>query len=93
MAKVKEVLESTEERGVTEAFDVDTLEADDDQELGVSEDVPQAADRDEAVPTPHTVQSLTERKAIIEALIYVADEPLNAKSIAEVLKESQPVKV
>ena len=40
---------------------------------------------------PYTVQSLEERKAIIEALIYVSDEPLNAKSIAAVLKEDQQV--
>lgn len=40
---------------------------------------------------PYTVQSLEERKAIIEALIYVSDEPLSAKSIAAVLKEDQQV--
>ena len=40
---------------------------------------------------PYTVQSLDERKAIIEALIYVSDEPLNAKAIAAVLKEDQQV--
>lgn len=40
---------------------------------------------------PYTVQSLEERKAIIEALIYVSDEPLSTKSIAAVLKEDQQV--
>jgi len=40
---------------------------------------------------PYTVQSLEERKAIIEALIYVSDEPLSAKGIAAVLKEDQQV--
>jgi segregation and condensation protein B len=40
---------------------------------------------------PYAVQSLDERKAIIEALIYVSDEPLSAKSIAAVLKEDQLV--
>ncbi|HYN23965.1 MAG TPA: SMC-Scp complex subunit ScpB, partial [Pyrinomonadaceae bacterium] len=48
-------------------------------------------ERDEADSTPLTVQSVGERKAIIEALIYVSDEPLNAKSIAEVLKEDPSV--
>lgn len=47
----------------------------------------------EAIPddAPYAVQSLDERKAIIEALIYVSDEPLSAKSIAVVLKEDQQV--
>jgi segregation and condensation protein B len=35
------------------------------------------------------VQSAHDRKAIIEALIYVSDEPINAKTIAEVLKEDE----
>ena len=35
------------------------------------------------------VQSAQERTAIIEALIYVSDEPINAKTIAEVLKEDE----
>ena len=46
---------------------------------------------DEEADRPLTVQSMGERKAIIEALIYVSDEPLNSKSIAEVLKEDQSV--
>lgn len=40
---------------------------------------------------PYSVQSLEERKSIIEALIYVSDEPLSAKTIAAVLKEEEPV--
>ena len=35
------------------------------------------------------VQNAGERSAIIEALIYVADEPLSAKTIAEVLKDDE----
>jgi segregation and condensation protein B len=38
---------------------------------------------------PHAVQSMVERKAIIEALIFVSDEPLSTKTIAEVLKEDR----
>src|SRR6476660_5577244 len=34
-------------------------------------------------------QSQTERAAVIEALIFVADEPLSAKTIADVLKEDK----
>ena len=36
------------------------------------------------------MQNAGERSAIIEALIYVSDEPLNARTIAEVLKEDEP---
>jgi segregation and condensation protein B len=36
-------------------------------------------------------QSQTERAAVIEALIFVSDEPLTAKTIAEVLKEDKEV--
>ena len=37
--------------------------------------------------TPHSIQSSAERRAIVEALIFVSDEPLSATSIADVLKE------
>ena len=36
-------------------------------------------------------QSQSERAAVIEALIFVSDEPLTAKTIAEVLKEDKEV--
>jgi segregation and condensation protein B len=36
-------------------------------------------------------QSQAERTAVIEALIFVSDEPLSAKSIADVLKEDKQV--
>src|SRR5688500_15163402 len=36
-------------------------------------------------------QSQAERAAVIEALIFVSDEPLTAKSIADVLKEDKEV--
>ena len=82
--------QSSRQHGTEEAFDVDTLAAEVDQELGAHEELSSVTERDE-VDSPSHVQSLAERKAIIEALIYVADEPLNAKSIAEVLKEDQAV--
>jgi segregation and condensation protein B len=58
-----------------------------------SVDVETSADMESSADdaSPYAVQSLEERKAIIEALIYVSDEPLNAKSIAVVLKEDQQV--
>ncbi len=82
--------QSSRQHGTEEAFDVETLAAEADQELGTPEELSSVSERDEVDSTPQ-VQSLAERKAIIEALIYVADEPLNAKSIAEVLKEDQAV--
>jgi segregation and condensation protein B len=39
----------------------------------------------------YAVQSDTERIAIIEALIFVSEEPLSAKTIADVLKEDRSV--
>ncbi|HZE70612.1 MAG TPA: SMC-Scp complex subunit ScpB [Pyrinomonadaceae bacterium] len=40
---------------------------------------------------PHTLQTMVERIGVIEALIFVAEEPLNAKTIADVLKEDRAV--
>jgi segregation and condensation protein B len=39
----------------------------------------------------YTVQSSAERIAIIEALIYVSEEPLSVKTMAEVLREDREV--
>lgn len=69
-------------------FTIASQEAD-----AVSEAAEQAAVEapvaDEAAP--HTVQNVGERMAIIEALIFVSDEPLSAKTIAEVLKDDREV--
>ena len=78
------------QQGTEQAFDVDPLAAEADGELETA-DSSREAERGEADLTPLTVQSVGERKAIIEALIYVSDEPLNAKSVAEVLKEDPSV--
>jgi segregation and condensation protein B len=49
--------------------------------------VPEAEDADdEALYAP---QSQAERAAVIEALIFVSDEPLSARTIADVLKEDK----
>lgn len=39
----------------------------------------------------HSLQSEAERAGVIEALIFVSDEPLSARSIADVLKEDKAV--
>ncbi|MGH9971002.1 MAG: SMC-Scp complex subunit ScpB [Pyrinomonadaceae bacterium] len=74
-----------------ELVDVDTLDTEADEQLAGIEETAAETEREERYGKPHTVQSPAERKAIVEALIYVADEPLSARSIAEVLKEDQPV--
>ena len=75
-AKAPETIASQEEEG-----SLDTTAA--------SQDIEQTQVADE--PAPHTVQNVAERMAIIEALIFVSDEPLSAKTIGEVLKEDREV--
>jgi segregation and condensation protein B len=41
--------------------------------------------------TTYQVQSAAERAAIIEALIFVSEEPISAKTIAELLREERSV--
>ena len=68
----------------------DTNASDTDDELNATDEFSQEAGGD--VDSSHlTVKSAGERMAIIEALIYVSDEPLSAKSVAEVLKEDTSV--
>jgi segregation and condensation protein B len=47
-----------------------------------------AAASDEA-ETPHNVRGMAEMMAIIESLIFVAEEPLSVKALADVLKEDR----
>jgi segregation and condensation protein B len=53
--------------------------------------VPAAATDAGAEPAPYTLQSQAERAGVIEALIFVSEEPLSGKTIAEVLKEDRAV--
>ncbi|HET9788126.1 MAG TPA: SMC-Scp complex subunit ScpB [Pyrinomonadaceae bacterium] len=74
------------QQGTEQAYepDIETVESESDESS-----LELAHDEEDA--TPIAVQNKEERTAIIEALIYVSDEPLNAKTIAEVLKEDQSV--
>jgi segregation and condensation protein B len=74
------------QQGTEQAYepDIESVE-------GESNDSSLELAHDDEDATPIAVQSTEERTAIIEALIYVSDEPLNAKTIAEVLKEDQSV--
>ena len=80
------IAESAEQLGGEEAFDIEIV-AGDEVDADLSGEV--EAGSDEPDESFQQVQSDSERMAIIEALIYVSDEPLSAKSIAEVLKEEQ----
>lgn len=68
----------------------DMTAGDTDDEMSATDESSQEEVGD--VGTSHlTVKNASERMAIIEALVYVADEPLSAKSVAEVLKEDTAV--
>jgi segregation and condensation protein B len=84
------VSEVAKQQGTEQAFDVDSPGVETDGELDNAESSSEV-ELVEVDSTPLTVRNVDERRAIIEALIYVADEPLNAKSIAEVLREDQSV--
>jgi segregation and condensation protein B len=76
--------ESAEQSAAADALDLELTagEADaDENELFVASDVEEPLQK---------VENAHERTAIIEALIYVSDEPLSAKTIADVLKEDEP---
>jgi len=84
----------TEQR--TEAIDEAALNEEASRELAAmvaeAEQSATAAESEDVDDTPlSSPQSQTERAAVIEALIFVSDEPLSAKSIADVLKEDKQV--
>jgi segregation and condensation protein B len=81
--KKSRVSESAAEAGVAEAFTADG----DGAAINDVDNTSLDAEADE----PLQVQNAGDRTAIIESLIYVSDEPLNAKTIAEVLKEDEPM--
>jgi segregation and condensation protein B len=61
--------------------------------LAKSEDEPSAPTEsvasEEDDDAPHNVRGMDEMMAIIEALIFVSEEPISAKSLADVLKEDR----
>lgn len=44
---------------------------------------------DDPAETPHSVRSMEEMMGIVEALIFVAEEPISTKALADVLKEDR----
>ena len=53
------------------------------------EDAVEAQPAIEESDTPHNVRSMAEMMAIIEALIFVSEEPLSTKALADTLKEDR----
>ena len=80
------IAESAEQLGGEEAFDIEVVAG---EEVEADLTVELEAGSESSDESFQQVQSDSERMAIIEALVYVSDEPLSAKSIAEVLKEDQ----
>ncbi|HLA10657.1 MAG TPA: SMC-Scp complex subunit ScpB [Pyrinomonadaceae bacterium] len=79
--------EATETQSVGESSDLideHTLVEIEDQSLTASE--PHGREEES---TPYALTNTAERIAVIEALIFVSDEPLSAKTISEVLKEDR----
>ena len=87
---------ATNEESVSQETDEATLNEEASRELAAmvaeaeqtSGSIDEEADDDAPLSSP---QSQSERAAVIEALIFVSDEPLTAKTIAEVLKEDKDV--
>ena len=78
------IAESAEQLGGEEAFDIEVVAEEVDADLTAGLE----ATSEQPDESFQQVQSDSERMAIIEALVYVSDEPLSAKSVAEVLKKS-----
>lgn len=57
----------------------------------VAAESPDAETPESEEPTTYTIQDPAERIAIIEALIFVSEDPLTVKTIADVLREDRSV--
>ena len=57
----------------------------------VAAESPSAGTEESDEPGTYTVQNAAERSAIIEALIFVSEEPLSVKTMAAVLREDSEV--
>src|SRR5688572_28314065 len=89
----KEPQETQEPQELQEPQDEAALNEEASRELEAlvaAEEPPVSDQADEGADT-YAVQSDAERIAIIEALVFVSEEPLSAKTIADVLKEDRAV--
>ena len=85
--------EETLSKEPEEAIDEAALNEEASRELEalVAAEEPPVSDQAGEESDTYAVQSDAERIAIIEALIFVSEEPLSAKTIADVLKEDRAV--
>ncbi|MDT4952639.1 MAG: segregation and condensation protein [Acidobacteriota bacterium] len=68
-----------------DALEEAALRADKDGDAGATKQQPAIEETD----APHNVRSMAEMMAIIESLIFVSEEPLSTKALADVLKEDR----
>src|SRR5829696_6916682 len=90
------LMENNEENVSQESVDEATLNEEASRELAAmvaeAEQSPNAGEQEGGDDEPlYSPQSQAERAGVIEALIFVSDEPLTAKTVAEVLKEDKEV--
>jgi segregation and condensation protein B len=85
--------EETVDHNAEEVLDEAALNAEASRELEemVASEVPAAETEGTEDSGTYVVQNAAERMAIIEALIFVSEEPLGAKIIADVLREDSAV--
>jgi segregation and condensation protein B len=69
----------------------EAAEVDAELELATAADSAATSEADESDAVPYKLQSMAERRGVIESLIFVSDEPLSVKTIADVLKEDRAV--
>ncbi|MBV9211937.1 MAG: SMC-Scp complex subunit ScpB [Acidobacteria bacterium] len=81
MEEKREAEETADEEGVI----IHDADAEDAREAAAALSETQEDDDD----APHSVRGMAEMMAIIEALIFVSEEPLSVKALAEVLKEDK----
>jgi len=89
-------MENNEENVSQESVDEATLNEEASRELAAmvaeAEQSPSAGEEEGGDEEPlYSPQTQAERAGVIEALIFVSDEPLTAKTVAEVLKEDKEV--
>ena len=89
-------MENNEENVSQQSVDEATLNEEASRELAAmvaeAEQAPSAGEEEGDNEEPlYSPQSQAERAGVIEALIFVSDEPLTVKTVAEVLKEDKEV--
>ncbi|HVQ39574.1 MAG TPA: SMC-Scp complex subunit ScpB [Pyrinomonadaceae bacterium] len=85
--------EESEENKPDEILDEAALNEEASKELAalVAAEAPGAEEQDPEDAETYAVQNEAERKGVIEALIFVSEEPITAKTLAGVLREDREV--